>query len=186
MRIISGKYGGRRLNPPHLSPTRPTTDFAKEALFSIIENNFDVEVVKFLDLFGGTGGISYEMASRGCADIITVDKHIACIAFMKKTIVDLQIEGMKVYKTDVFRFIETTNETFDLIFAGPPYPLKNLATIPDVILSKGLLKDENSWLIVEHNPDHDFRKHLHFVQQRNYGSTIFAFFQKNIIASTIN
>jgi 16S rRNA (guanine966-N2)-methyltransferase len=91
MRIIGGKFGGRRINPPHLSPTRPTTDYAREGLFNILENNFDLSTVSFLDFFGGTGCISYEMASRGCNDITTVDKHYECIAFMKKTIAELDI-----------------------------------------------------------------------------------------------
>ena len=113
------------------------------------------------------------MASRGCPDITTVDKFEGCIAFMKKTISELKIEGMKPIKMDVFRFIENCNVQFDMIFAGPPYPLPNLNTIPDKILQKGLLKPDG-WLIVEHNPYQDFRQHPNFLQQRKYGSTIFA------------
>jgi 16S rRNA (guanine966-N2)-methyltransferase len=175
MRIIGGKFGGRRINPPHLSPTRPTTDYAREGLFNILENNFDLSTVSFLDLFGGTGCISYEMASRGCTYITTVDKHYECIAFMKKTIAELDIPFMKPIKTDVFKFIDNCDRQFDLIFAGPPYPLKTLDTIPDRILKKDLLKP-NGWLILEHNPAHNFTQHPNFLQQRNYGTTIFVFF----------
>jgi len=175
MRIIGGQFGGRRINPPHLSPTRPTTDSAKEGLFNILENNFDLSEVVFLDLFGGTGCISYEMASRGCTDISTVEKHYECISFMKKTIAELDIPFMKVVKNDVFKFIENCDRQFDLIFAGPPYPLKTLDTIPDKVLNKQLLKP-GGWLILEHNPDHDFRQHPNFLKQRNYGTTIFALF----------
>jgi 16S rRNA (guanine966-N2)-methyltransferase len=177
MRIIGGQFGGRRINPPHLSPTRPTTDSAKEGLFNILENNFDLSEVVFLDLFGGTGCISYEMASRGCTDITTIEKHHECINFMKKTISELNIPFMKPLKVDVFKFIETTDRKFDLIFAGPPYPLKTLDTIPDKVLGKGLLND-NGWLILEHNPDHNFNEHPNFLHQRNYGTTIFAIFKK--------
>jgi 16S rRNA (guanine966-N2)-methyltransferase len=176
MRIVAGKFGGRRINPPHLSPTRPTTDFAREGLFNILTHHFDLSAISFLDLFGGTGCISYEMASRGCTDITTVDKHRECIAFMKKTIAELDIPFMKPVKADVFKFINSCHRQYDLIFAGPPYPLKNLDTIPDIIFRKALLKP-GGWLILEHHPGYDFTQHPCYLQHRNYGATIFTFFK---------
>jgi len=176
MRIIGGQYKGRRLNPPQLAPTRPTTDFAREALFNILGNNFDLSEVTFLDLFAGTGAISFEMASRGCTDITLVENYEGCITFIKKTIEVLQTKALKVQRADVFRYIETCNRAFDIIFVDAPYKMPGLNTLPDLILNKKMLK-ENGWLIVEHSLDNDFRQHPNFVQQRKYGTTIFAVFQ---------
>jgi 16S rRNA (guanine(966)-N(2))-methyltransferase RsmD len=175
MRIIGGQYKGRRLNTPQLSPTRPTTDFAREALFNILENNFDLSEVKFLDLFAGTGAISFEMASRGCNDITLVENFEGCINFIKKTIVELKTSAIKVQRADVFRFIENCGQHYDIIFADAPYKMSKLSSLPDLILQKNMLK-ENGWLIIEHSLDNDFRKHSNFIQQRKYGSTIFAVF----------
>lgn len=178
MRIIGGQYKGRRLNPPQLSLTRPTTDFAREALFNILENNFDLEEVKFLDLFAGTGAISFEMASRGCSDITLVENFEGCISFIKKTVTELKTTAIKVLRADVFRFIESSEQQYDIIFADAPYKMPKLSSLPDLILQKNMLK-ENGWLIVEHSLDNDFREHTNFVQQRKYGSTIFAIFSAN-------
>lgn len=175
MRIIAGKYGGVNLKTPTFAPTRPTTNIAKEALFSTIETYYDVENVKFLDLFGGTGQISYEFASRGCEDITTVEKFGPCVQFMQSTIERLQIKGMKINQIDVFKFIESTNQQFDIIFAGPPYPLPNLKTIPDEIFKHNLVEGKG-WFILEHNPEHNFTQHPNFWRARNYGETIFSIF----------
>lgn len=175
MRIIAGKYGGVNLKTPTFAPTRPTTNIAKEALFSMINNYYNFDNINFLDLFGGTGQMSYEFASRGCTDITTVEKFGACVNFMEKTIERLGIEGMKVNQMDVFKFIKNTNQQFDIIFAGPPYPLPNLDTIPDVIFENNLVEGKG-WFILEHNPLHDFTHHKHFWRKRNYGQTIFSFF----------
>ncbi len=175
MRIIGGQYKGRRLNPPQLTPTRPTTDFAREALFNILENNFDLSEVKFLDLFAGTGAISFEMASRGCNDITLVENFEGCINFIKKTIAELKTSAIKVQRAEVFRFIENSGQQYDIIFADAPYKMPKLNSLPDLILQKNMLK-ENGWLIIEHSLDNDFREHSNFIQQRKYGSTIFAVF----------
>jgi len=177
MRIIGGEFKGRKFYPPAKNwPTRPTTDFAKEGLFNIINNNFDFEELKVLDLFGGTGSHGYEFISRGCEDVTYVDKHGPCIAFVKKTAETLEITPfMKIYKMDVFKFIKNTREQFDYIFAGPPYPLPTLDTIPDVVFENDLVK-ENGWLVLEHNPNHDFKNHPKYLQERNYGKTIFSIF----------
>ncbi|MFM2306510.1 MAG: hypothetical protein RLZZ367_1179, partial [Bacteroidota bacterium] len=139
MRVIGGRLKSIRFEPPKNIPTRPTTDFAKEGLFNVLNNNFDFESVKMLDLFGGTGSISYEFHSRGCTDITTVEIFPKCADFIKQTAQKHNMTGLKVLKMDVFKFIETANQKYDVIFAGPPYPLPNLNTIPDLIFQYGLL-----------------------------------------------
>lgn len=176
MRIISGSLKGRRFSPPNGLPTRPTTDFAKEGLFNILESNWDIEEIKYLDLFGGTGSLSYEMYSRGCRDITIVDNFEACVRFMEKTTSEFQIENMRIVKADVFRFINNSKEQYDLIFAGPPYPLSNLPEIPDLIIENKLLKEE-AWFIMEHSPEHNFDDHPHCFHRRNYGQTNFSIFR---------
>ena len=181
MRIISGKFKGRRFNPPAGKwPTRPTTDFAKEGLFNILQNHLDFEELKVLDLFGGTGSHSYEFISRGCKDVTYVDKYGGCLKFVRKTTEKLDIESfIKLIRSDVFKFIERTTEKYDYIFAGPPYALPMIYSIPDLIFEKELLK-ENGWFVMEHNPHHSFDLHPHFMQKRNYGKTIFSFFEESI------
>lgn len=178
MRIIGGKFKGRRFIPPAKNwPTRPTTDFAKEGLFNILMNHFDFEDLKVLDLFGGTGNHSYEFISRGCESVTYVDKFPGCLAFVKKTAKALEIEdSIKIIRGDVFKFIDGTPDKYDYIFAGPPYGLSALDSIPDRIFEKELLKPEG-WLVLEHNPNHDFEDHPNFFQKRNYGKTIFSFFK---------
>ena len=176
MRIITGKYGGRKINPPSKMPhTRPTTDVAKEGLFNIIENNISIEGLKTLDIFGGTGSISYELASRGASDLTIIEKDPKMYAFIQKSIEDLKIENCKVIKMDVFRFLETTNETYDFIFAGPPYALKNIDDLPVIIREKKLLKPKG-WFILEHMPANNYEKYPLFKSSRNYGTTIFSIF----------
>ena len=177
MRIIGGRFKGRRFNPPAKNwPTRPTTDFSKEGLFNILQNNFDFSELRVLDLFGGTGNHSYEFISRGCTDVTYVDKFPGCVAFVKKTAKELAIEDhIRILRGDVFKFIRSAPAPFDYIFAGPPYPLPNIPEIPDLILKKGLLKP-GGWHVLEHNPQHDFSNHPNLLQVRNYGTTIFSFF----------
>ena len=179
MRIIGGKFKGRRFNPPAKNwPTRPTTDFAKEGLFNILTNHLDFSQLKVLDLFGGTGNHSYEFISRGCRDVTYVDKFPGCVAFVKKISRELGIESeLQVVRADVFRFIETCREQYDYIFAGPPYGLPMLQQIPALIFAAGMLK-AGGWLVLEHNPHHQFEDNPHFFQSRNYGKTIFSFFRQ--------
>lgn len=183
MRIIAGKFKGRRFNPPAKNwPTRPTTDFAKEGLFNILNNHFDFSEIKVLDLFGGTGSHSYEFISRGCCDVTYVDKFPGCVNFVKKTAKTLEIEEcLRIVRADVFRFIDRCADAYDYIFAGPPYPLPNIPDIPGFIFEKGLLKT-GGWLVLEHNPNHSFEKQPNFFQQRNYGKTIFSFFENALEA----
>jgi len=177
MRIIGGEFKGRRFYPPaNKWPTRPTTDFAKEGLFNMLQNEFDFGELKVLDLFGGTGNHSYEFISRGCRDVTYVDKFGPCVAFVKKTAALLKIEEyLKIYRSDVFKFLERNSVQFDYIFAGPPYALPTIDTIPDVIFNTQALKEEGLF-VMEHNPNHAYTDHPHFIKARNYGKTIFSFF----------
>lgn len=178
MRIIGGKFKGYRFNPPAKKwPTRPTTDISKEALYNILENQLDFDNVRFLDLFGGTGNHCYECISRGCTYAVYVDKFPGCIDFVKQMAAKLEIEDfISINRMNVFTFIKRCEEKFNYIFAGPPYPLKNIPEIPDLILEAGLL-DEDGLLVVEHNPNVDLSQHPNLVDQRNYGQTIFSFFK---------
>jgi len=176
MRIISGIHGGRRIAPPAQMPhTRPTTDIAKEGLFNIIQNNLDIDELKVLDLFGGTGCISYELASRGAPDITIVEKDTQMYEFIKKTSAMLEFKNFKVVKMDVFRFIDTTTESYDFIFAGPPYALTTIDELAVKIFEKQLLKPKG-WFVLEHTPRNDYKKFPHYKTERNYGTTIFSIF----------
>jgi 16S rRNA (guanine(966)-N(2))-methyltransferase RsmD len=176
MRIISGELGGRRINPPTKMPyTRPTTDIAKEGLFNVLQNNLDFEELKTLDLFGGTGNISYELASRGVKDLTIVEKDTQMFSFIKKTSETLGLKNFKVVKSDVFRFIEQCSETFDFIFAGPPYALQNIDDLPKLIFEKGLL-NKSGWFVLEHTPRNNYESFPYFKSARNYGTTIFSIF----------
>lgn len=177
MRIISGSLGGRRISPPSNMPyTRPTTDIAKEGLFNILQNNLDIEELKTLDLFGGTGSITYELASRGARDLTIVEKDNQMFSFIKKTAADLKLEGVRPVKSDVFRFIETTTETYDFIFAGPPYALGNIDDLPRLIFERKLL-NPSGWFVLEHTPRNHYEDFPHFRSARNYGTTIFTIFE---------
>lgn len=177
MRIISGKLGGRRISPPSQMPyTRPTTDIAKEGLFNILQNNLDFEDMKTLDLFGGTGSISYELASRGASDLTIVEKDNQMTSFIKKTATDLGLQNFKLVKSDVFRFIETCREKFDFIFAGPPYALTTIDDIPKRIFEFSLL-NEGGWFILEHTPRNNYQGFPYFLREKSYGTTVFTIFE---------
>jgi 16S rRNA (guanine(966)-N(2))-methyltransferase RsmD len=176
MRIISGIHGGRRITPPVKMPyTRPTTDIAKEGLFNIIQNNIDFEDIKSLDLFGGTGCISYELASRGASDLTIVEKDPKMYEFIKKTAEALKFNNINVIRQDVFSFMNSCNQQYDFIFAGPPYALATIDEIPKIIFEKKLLQ-QGGWFVLEHTPRNDYKKYDHFKTERNYGTTIFSIF----------
>ena len=180
MRIISGKYGGRRINPPSKMPhTRPTTDIAKEGLFNILGNNLDFEGLKTLDLFGGTGSISYELASRGAADLTIVEKDPKMYEFIKSTSKTLEIEHFHVVKSEVFKYIDSCADKYDFIFAGPPYALKTIDDLPVKIFEKELLAD-NGWFVLEHTPANNYEEMPHFKTVRNYGTTLFSIFKNSL------
>jgi 16S rRNA (guanine966-N2)-methyltransferase len=176
MRIISGTHGGRKISPPASMPhTRPTTDIAKEGLFNILQNNLDIASLQTLDLFGGTGCISYELASRGAAGLTIVEKDSTMYEFIKQTSKTLGFENFKVVKADVFKFIETSGEQYDLIFAGPPYALGTIDELPVKIFKHQLLQP-NGWFVLEHTPRNNYKDFEHYTTERNYGTTIFSIF----------
>ena len=179
MRIIGGEHGGRRFNPPTNMPhTRPTTDIAKEGLFNVLQHNLDFEELKTLDLFGGTGSISYELASRGVEDLTIVEKDAVMYEFIKKTATTLRIEGLKAVKMDVFKFIDQCTDKFDFIFAGPPYALTTIDDLPKKIFEKQLL-NKGGWFVLEHTPRNDYKNFPFYKSERNYGTTIFSTFVEN-------
>jgi 16S rRNA (guanine966-N2)-methyltransferase len=175
MRIIGGELGGRRVHPPAKMPyTRPTTDIAKEGLFNILQNNLDVAALKTLDLFGGTGSISYELASRGARDLTVVEKDPAMFGFIEKSVKELGLSAFfKVVRMDVFRFIRQCTDTFDLIFAGPPYALETIDELPPRVAP---LLNEKGWFVLEHTPRNNYEGYPLYVTQRNYGTTVFSIF----------
>lgn len=175
MRIISGKYKSRRFEIPKSFKSRPTTDFAKENLFNVLANQMDLEETIALDLFSGTGSISFELLSRGCKEVVSVEKDPNHCAFIKKVKIQLQADNLTVIKGDAFRFIETTRQTFDFIFADPPYILKNLAEIPSLILEKSLLHPGGIF-VMEHPKIYDFSDLPFFAQKRVYGAVNFSIF----------
>jgi len=176
MRIIGGEHSGRKFNPPNNMPyTRPTTDIAKEGLFNVLQHKLDFEELKTLDLFGGTGSISYELASRGVPDLTVVEKDSAMYDFIKKTAAVLHLENFHVVKMDVFKFINQCTDKFDFIFAGPPYALTSIDDLPKRIFEKQLLK-KNGWFVLEHTPRNDYKEFSFYKSERNYGTTVFSTF----------
>ena len=179
MRIIGGEHGGRKFNPPSKMPyTRPTTDIAKEGLFNVLQHQLDFESLKTLDLFGGTGSISYELASRGVQDLTIVEKDSQMYEFIKKTSAALRMDSLKTIKMDVFRFLQQCTEQFDFIFAGPPYALANIDDLPRLIFEKKLL-NENGWFVLEHTPRNNYKSFPFYKSEKNYGTTIFTIFVEN-------
>ena len=176
MRIISGIHGGRRISPPANMPhTRPTTDIAKEGLFNIIQNNLDIASLKTLDLFGGTGCISYELASRGATEQTIVEKDPKMYAFIQKTAEILNFKHINIVKQDVFSFMQFSKEKYDFIFAGPPYALTTIDELPRMVFKQELL-NKGGWFVLEHTPRNDYKKFEHYKKERNYGTTIFSIF----------
>ncbi len=177
MRIISGKYKGRRINPPKGLPVRPTTDMSKESLFNILNNHFNFDGLKILDLFSGTGNISYEFASRGSEPITAVDGDFGCVKFIKQTAAEFDFP-IAAIKSDVFKFLEKCNTSFDIIFADPPYGLDQtiFEKVVLLVLENNIL-NEDGMMIIEHSK-HTSLEHLpNFSFQKNYGGSIFSFFE---------
>jgi 16S rRNA (guanine(966)-N(2))-methyltransferase RsmD len=176
MRIISGKYKGRRISAPSNITARPTTDFAKEGLFNLLNNRIDFEGIDVLDLFAGTGGISIEYVSRDCKSVISIEQNEKHCNFIRKTCNELKINNLSLLRTDVFKFIVGCHTKFDMIFADPPYELENLTEIPDLIFKYDLLKEEGLF-VLEHSSKNSFTNHSNFVDHRNYGNVNFSFFE---------
>jgi 16S rRNA (guanine(966)-N(2))-methyltransferase RsmD len=177
MRIISGQFKGRRISPPKGLPVRPTTDMSKEALFNVLNNHFSFEGLKVLDLFAGTGNISYEFASRGSSPITSVDGDFGCVKFIKQTASEYDFP-IAATKSDVFKFLERNNATFDIIFADPPYGLDQ-ATFEKLVLlvfEKNALSEEGM-MIIEHSKYTKLDHLPHFSFKKSYGGSIFTFFE---------
>lgn len=179
MRIISGTLGGRRIKPPQKMPhTRPTTDIAKEGLFNILQNRMSFDGISTLDLFGGTGSISYELASRGAAELTIIEKDPAMHQFIRTTLNELKIEHAEVIRMDIFQFLQNHTKQYDFIFAGPPYALGAIDEIPKIIMHQSLLA-QGGIFVLEHTPRNQYENFNGFWFQRNYGTTVFSFFRKN-------
>ncbi len=177
MRIISGKYKGRRIAPPKNLPVRPTTDMSKEALFNVLNNHFNFSELKILELFAGTGSIGYEFASRGCSPILCVDGDMGCVNFIKKTAKEFDFD-ITALKSDVFKFLEKHKGNYDIIFADPPYGMsqKEFETIIELIFERELLDDEGM-LVVEHSKYTKLDHMANYSFQKNYGGSVFTFFE---------
>ena len=182
MRVVSGIYKGRRFDVPHSFKARPTTDFAKENLFNVLGNLIDFnDQVHALDLFAGTGSISLELLSRGCEQVVSIEKDREHYTYICKVMKELGNPAWLPLKADVFKFISRCNEQFDLVFADPPYALKELASLPDLIFEHNLLKPDGLF-ILEHGKDHQFDQHPHFMQHRKYGAVNFTLFKPTVKA----
>ncbi len=175
MRIISGKFRGRRLMPPKNITARPTTDFAKESLFNLLTNRMDMEGADVLDLFAGTGSISLECVSRGAREVTAVELAHTQQNFIIATSKSLGINNLHLIRGDVFRYLKACSIRYDLIFADPPYALEELPTLPSLIVP-ALLKP-GGLFVLEHGDQYDFSGHPHFLDLRTYGSVHFSFFQ---------
>ena len=176
MRIITGTYKGRHFDIPRSFKARPTTDFAKENIFNVLKGYIDFEGCTALDLFSGTGSISLELVSRECRQVVSVEADRDHHAFIKQCLKKLGTDRCIAIRGDVFRFIRTCHQQFDMVFADPPYALPELPQIPDLIFERNLLK-EDGVLVFEHGKNNDFSAHVRFVEHRSYGSVNFSIFR---------
>lgn len=177
MRIVSGTLKGRRFNPPKNLDVRPTTDLAKESLFNILLGYIDFEEASVIDLFAGTGNISFEFISRGAPEVLSVDKNGKCIRYIKETTELLGLKGLKAIRDDVFRFIKFHKKSYDLVFADPPYNLQGLDTLPQLVFNSYLMHKETLF-ILEHPDDYSFKQVPGFIETRKYSRVNFSFFRK--------
>ena len=175
MRIIRGKYGRRRFDVPGNISARPTTDFARENIFNVLENLIDFEGKHALDLFAGTGAITFEFLSRGCADVTAVEKASVQYNFIRKVAQQLAVDNLRLVRGDALRFIETCTAKFDIVFADPPYDMPGFADVPGAILGSQMLH-EGTIVVVEHSKKHDFSHLPGFSEHRVYGSVNFSIF----------
>lgn len=183
MRIVSGKFKGRRIIAPKNLPVRPTTDLSKEALFNILNHQFSFRELRVLDLFAGTGNISYEFASRGAEPITSVDADFGCVNFIKKTAKEFDMD-ITAIKSDVFKFLERSKMKYDIIFADPPYDLtqEQFDKVQQLVFENDLL-EEDGLLIIEHSTQTKMEHLEHFSNSRKYGGSIFSFFEYEQVES---
>ena len=174
MRVITGSARGRRLKELEGMETRPTTDRVKEGLFNVLQ--FDIEGRRVLDLFAGTGSMTIELLSRGCGKVVSVERDAQHFRFISQIIDTLKAPNCYLLRTDVFRYLDRCNEQFDFIFADPPYALKNLENLPDLVFRHNLLKPDGLF-VLEHGKTNDFSTHPSFKEHRAYGSVNFSFFK---------
>lgn len=179
MRIISGEFKGRRITAPKQLPVRPTTDIAKESLFNILNNHYYFDEITVLDLFAGTGNISYEFASRGCESVTAVDADYGCVKFINATAADFEMP-IEVIKADVFKFLKQHKQSYTLIFADPPYDFSDIqfAEIIQLVFDNNLL-DDNGMLVIEHSKHTNLSILPNFSFLKNYGGSTFSFFENN-------
>lgn len=177
MRIIGGKFKGRIIKPPQGLPARPTTDFAKEALFNVLANRIDFEEIHVLDLFSGTGNISFEFASRGAKSINIVEKNAKSIFFMKSEFEKLNFNNVNFNRSDVLSYLKSSQQSFDLIFADPPFQNFNHSELHQIIIESSLL-NEDGLLIIEHQKKTNLSELKHYKETKNYGNVSFSFFFK--------
>ena len=178
MRIVGGIHRGRQFSPGKSFKARPTTDMAKESLFNILTNQVDFEEIKVLDLFAGTGSISFEFISRGCTEVNAVELNFQHVQFIQSVVEKLRAtEQLKVIKGNAFQYCEQTTEKFDLIFADPPYDHKRFAEVPEIVLNNNIL-NKDGLFVLEHSKHFDFSEYKEFYETRHYGSVHFSFFRK--------
>lgn len=178
MRIVSGYLKGRRFTPPTQLKARPTTDFAKEGLFNLLGNRIDIEGMEVLELFAGSGSIGLEFVSRGATRVTGVEMSAQHIGYIKKICGELGVNNYYLQRADVFKFLERASGCYHIIFADPPYQLKELPTLPNIIFEKQLLQPDGLF-ILEHGREHDFSAHPNFLEERKYGNVHFSFFAPN-------
>ena len=178
MRIVSGTHKSKRIYAPKNLPVRPTTDMAKESLFNILNNDYYFDEIRVLDLFSGTGNISYEFASRGTQQILSVDQNLNCIRFIQKTAEELGFKAITTLKADVFEFVTKHKQEYDVIFADAPYDIEGLESVIENIFKHDLLAN-NGVLILEHPKEQDFSELPNYINKRRYGNVNFSFFERN-------
>lgn len=175
MRIISGSHKGRRFNPPKGFRSRPTTDLARESLFNILSNTYQIDGLIAIDLFAGSGSVSYEFASRGAEKVLSIEKSFPVFKHLIKLVNEFEFEHIRVIKKDVFNWLKKTDEKADIIFADPPFDLENINELPKIILEKKMIK-EGGCLILEHGADLSFDAFEEYSYTKNYGAVHFSFF----------
>lgn len=175
MRIIAGTLRGRRLDPPQNLPVRPTTDMARESLFNILNNYVDYEDCAVMDLFAGTGAVSFEFVSRGAREVTAIDINAQCTDFIKRSADRMGVGNLHVVRADVFDLLKRANRRFDIVFADPPYAIEGLAKLPDMVFERGVLTDDGIF-VLEHPREYSFEEHPRFWQHRAYGKVNFTFF----------